>query len=104
MSEAARYPRVAAMKTADAFAHHLAAERITLGFDRELAPAGASPLAQSFQIGDIRVGNRFCVLPMEGWDGTRRGRAERPHHSPLAEFWQERRQVDLGRRGGGRAS
>ncbi len=73
MSEAARYPRVAAMKTADAFAQHLAAERITLGFDRELAPAGASPLAQSFQIGDIRVGNRFCVLPMEGWDGTAEG-------------------------------
>ena len=73
MSEAARYPRVAAIKTADAFAQHLAAERIMLGFDRELAPAGASPLAQSFQIGDIRVGNRFCVLPMEGWDGTAEG-------------------------------
>ena len=66
----ARYQRVAAMKTADAFAQHLAAERITLGFDRELAPAGSSPLARPFQIADIRVGNRFCVLPMEGWDGT----------------------------------
>jgi 2,4-dienoyl-CoA reductase-like NADH-dependent reductase (Old Yellow Enzyme family) len=21
----------------------------------------------------VRVGNRFCVLPMEGWDGTRDG-------------------------------
>src|SRR5687767_6216472 len=66
----ARYPRVAAMRTADAFAQHLAAEGITLGFDRDLAPAGTSPLARPFQIGDIRVGNRFCVLPMEGWDGT----------------------------------
>jgi 2,4-dienoyl-CoA reductase-like NADH-dependent reductase (Old Yellow Enzyme family) len=66
----ARYQRVAALKTADAFAQHLAAERITLGFDRELAPAGSSPLARPFQIADIRVGNRFCVLPMEGWDGT----------------------------------
>ena len=46
---------------------------ITLGFDRELAPAGSSPLAQPFQIGDVRVGNRFCVLPMEGWDGTADG-------------------------------
>src|SRR5687768_12053444 len=69
----ARYPRVAAMRTADAFAQHLAAEGITLGFDRELAPAGASPLARSFQSGDVRVGNRFCVLPMEGWDGTADG-------------------------------
>ena len=69
----ARYPRVAAMKTADAFAQHLAAERITLGFDRELAPPGSSPLARPFQIADIHVGNRFCVLPMEGWDGTPEG-------------------------------
>ena len=68
-----RYPRVAAMRTADAFAQHLAAEGITLGFDRDLAPAGTSPLARPFQIGDIRVGNRLCVLPMEGWDGTRDG-------------------------------
>ena len=69
MSEA-RYPRVAAMKNAAAFAQHLSAERIQLGFDPELAPAGSSPLAQPFQLGDVRVGNRFCVLPMEGWDGT----------------------------------
>ena len=45
-------------------------ERIALGFDRELAPAGSSALARPFQLGDVRVGNRFCVLPMEGWDGT----------------------------------
>ena len=68
-----RYPRVAAMRTADAFARHLAAENITLGLDRDLAPAGTSPLARPFQIGDVRVGNRFCVLPMEGWDGTSDG-------------------------------
>src|SRR5687768_1334775 len=73
MSEPARYPRVAAMRTADAFAQHLAAEGITLGFDRELVPADVSPLGRPFQIGDVRVGNRFCVLPMEGWDGTPEG-------------------------------
>ena len=72
MSEA-RYPRIAAMKTADALAAHLAAEGIALGFDRDLAPAGRSPLGQPFELGGVRVGNRFCVLPMEGWDGTRDG-------------------------------
>jgi NADPH2 dehydrogenase len=72
MSET-RYPRIAALRTADAFADHLAAEGITLGFDRELEPPSSSPLARSFQVGDVRVGNRFCVLPMEGWDGTREG-------------------------------
>ena len=68
-----RYPRVAAFRTADSFSQHLAASGIRLDFDRELAPAGSSPLADTFQIGDVRVGNRFCVLPMEGWDGTAGG-------------------------------
>ena len=72
MSET-RYPRVAALRTAEAFGAHLAGEGITLPFDRELAAAGQSPLGQPFELGGVRVGNRFCVLPMEGWDGTRDG-------------------------------
>lgn len=72
MSET-RYPRVAALRTADAFAAHLADAGITLRFDRELEAAGRSPLAQPFALDGVRVGNRFCVLPMEGWDGTRDG-------------------------------
>ncbi len=31
-------------------------------------------LATPFLVGSRRVGNRFCVLPMEGWDGTADGR------------------------------
>ena len=72
MSET-RYPRVAALRTADALAAHLAGEGITLPFDRELDAADRSPLAQPFVMDGVRVGNRFCVLPMEGWDGTRDG-------------------------------
>ena len=38
------------------------------------APAAAeSPFGQPFVDGPVRVGNRFCVLPMEGWDGTTDG-------------------------------
>ena len=29
-----------------------------------------SPLAQPIDVDGVRVGNRFCILPMEGWDGT----------------------------------
>ena len=36
---------------------------------RSLPPA-ESPFRQPFVDGPVRVGNRFCVLPMEGWDGT----------------------------------
>jgi 2,4-dienoyl-CoA reductase-like NADH-dependent reductase (Old Yellow Enzyme family) len=36
--------------------------------------APESPLAQPGEIGGRRVGNRFCIHPMEGWDGTEDGR------------------------------
>ena len=72
MSEA-RYQRVAALRTADAFERHLASAGIALGFDRDLAPPASSPLGQPFVLGGVRVGNRFCILPMEGWDGTADG-------------------------------
>ena len=72
MSEA-RYVRVAALKNADLFRRHLQAGGIELGFDETLLPPPESPLARPFEAGGVRVGNRFCVLPMEGWDGTRDG-------------------------------
>jgi NADPH2 dehydrogenase len=67
------YPRVAALKTAGAFRDHLVRSGIPLEFDAALDAPGASPLAQAIDVDDVRVGNRFCVLPMEGWDGTRDG-------------------------------
>jgi 2,4-dienoyl-CoA reductase-like NADH-dependent reductase (Old Yellow Enzyme family) len=71
---AAPIPRVASLKTAAAFRAHLRRHAIPLDFDDELAAPAASPLAQPFEIDGVRVGNRFCILPMEGWDGTRDGR------------------------------
>ena len=69
-----RYPRVASFKTAQALRAHLAASGIALEFDDELAAPAASPLARPLECDGIRVGNRFCILPMEGWDGTPDGR------------------------------
>jgi NADPH2 dehydrogenase len=68
-----RYVRVAALKNAQLFRRHLEAGGIDLHFDDALLPPAESPLAQPFASDDVRVGNRFCVLPMEGWDGTRDG-------------------------------
>jgi len=65
------YPRVASLKTAGAFRAHLDRERIALAFDDELM--AASPLAQPHENGGLRAGNRFCILPMEGWDATLEG-------------------------------
>ncbi len=69
------YRRIATLKTAEAFQAYLDESGIALGFDAELATGPDAPLAQSYTLkGGFRIGNRFCVLPMEGWDGTEDGR------------------------------
>jgi NADPH2 dehydrogenase len=68
------WTRVASLRTPAAFRDHLAAAGIDLPFDDALAPAGESPLARPIEAGGLRSGNRFCILPMEGWDGTAEGR------------------------------
>jgi 2,4-dienoyl-CoA reductase-like NADH-dependent reductase (Old Yellow Enzyme family) len=71
MSNAPRYPRIATFKSAAALAAHLEASGIRLDFDTELSQP--SPLSAPFDRDGVAVGNRFCVLPMEGWDGTADG-------------------------------
>lgn len=68
------YPRVAALKTAAQFQGHVAALGTTLPFDATVQAAPESPLAQPLDTTAGRAGNRFCILPMEGWDGTPDGR------------------------------
>ncbi len=67
------YPRVASLKTSAALRAHLERSGIPLAFDEALAPPAESPLARSIEVHGVRIGNRFCILPMEGWDGTRDG-------------------------------
>jgi 2,4-dienoyl-CoA reductase-like NADH-dependent reductase (Old Yellow Enzyme family) len=69
----ATIPRIASLKSASAFRAHLERGGIALGFDETLAPPADSPLARPIDVGGHRVGNRFCILPMEGWDGTADG-------------------------------
>jgi len=68
------YPRVAALKDAARFTAHVATLGWSLPFEPDLEPAPTSPLAQPIDTSAGRVGNRFCILPMEGWDGTVEGR------------------------------
>jgi 2,4-dienoyl-CoA reductase-like NADH-dependent reductase (Old Yellow Enzyme family) len=67
------FPRIAAFKTAAQFRAHLESNGITIAFDETLAPA-PSPLGAPIDVDGMRIGNRFCVLPMEGWDGTLDGK------------------------------
>lgn len=68
------YRRVATLKTADDLAAYLQQLDVELGFDRELEHGPQSPLGQAFDLDGFSIGNRFCILPMEGWDGTPDGR------------------------------
>ncbi|HHE71995.1 MAG TPA: NADH:flavin oxidoreductase, partial [Chloroflexi bacterium] len=71
----ATYPRIASLRTPDAFAQRIEALGIPLGFDETIEQGPSGPLSQPLHLKSGRtIGNRFCVLPMEGWDGTADGR------------------------------
>ncbi len=58
--------------TAEAFAAHLDRLGLALPFDASVDTGG--PLAEPLTVEGHTIGNRFAVLPMEGWDGTADGR------------------------------
>ncbi len=64
--------RVAQLKTAELFREHLRGVGADIPFEEHLQPTG--PLAEPFELHGRTVGNRFAVLPMEGWDGTADGK------------------------------
>lgn len=74
MTKPDAFRRIASFKTADDFASYLSHLNLNLGFDRELQVGKDSPLGQPYQLDELTIGNRFCILPMEGWDGTEDGK------------------------------
>ena len=83
---------MAALKTAPQFLARLADLGVSLPFDDRVASGAQAPLAQATEAGGLAPRNRFCILPMEGWDGTPDGRP-----SDLTR----RRWGSFGRSGGG---
>ncbi len=69
--------QVRRLKEADEFRAHLAGLGVDLPFDPVVDPAGtlARPMRmRDGTAGELVAGNRWCVLPMEGWDATTDGR------------------------------
>ncbi len=62
------YPKLTSFKTADAFRTHLKSLDLALEIDDAILPAPESPLAQPVTYHGRKIGNRWCILPMEGWD------------------------------------
>jgi NADPH2 dehydrogenase len=76
--------RIGSLKGVEAFREYLRANGIAIPCDSVLAEGNAAPLAQPLQFDGIRIGNRFTIQPMEGWDGMPDGRP-----SPLTvRRWQ----------------
>ena len=65
--------RLGSLKDVSQFAQHLRALQLQIPCDPEIAGAAESPLFAPLARGEIKMGNRFAINPMEGWDGTADG-------------------------------
>ena len=68
------YRSVAQLRTPRHLREYLEKIGVALPFDETVLTGPDAPLAQPCTVKGFQVGNRFAVLPMEGWDGTRDGR------------------------------
>lgn len=67
-----RFPRIGSMDLAH-FREHLSHVAPEIPCDPEILRSPTSPLSAPVTAGRLRPGNRWCIQPMEGWDGTRDG-------------------------------
>ena len=71
MAGTVRYPTISRLSETPIFRNYIKSLGIQLPFDEEIVAGADNPLAQPYTLPGGRViGNRFCCLPMEGWDGT----------------------------------
>lgn len=66
--------RLGSVQDVEIFRQHLRQLRLTIPCEDEVDSGPESPLAQPVRCGDLYIGNRFAVQPMEGWDGTADGK------------------------------
>jgi len=69
------YRQVGTLNEPDDFSDYMQQINVNILFDRDLRHGKNSPLGQPYRLDqDTEIGNRFCVLPLEGSDGTADGR------------------------------
>ena len=67
------YRKIASLRTAREFKDHIDKLGLVVPFDNEMESGANSLLSQPVEFEGNTIGNRLCVLPMEGWDGTKEG-------------------------------
>ena len=76
--------RLTSIKTPVAFRERMQELGLDLPIDDGILKAPESPLAQTLDLGGFKVGNRWAIHPMEGWDATADG-----HPTPdLVRRWR----------------
>ncbi len=76
MAEPFKLTRIPSLKTVDEFRRHVASLGLDLPCEDHIATGNSSPLTQPVDgvtINGKRIGNRWAIHPMEGWDGTTTG-------------------------------
>jgi 2,4-dienoyl-CoA reductase-like NADH-dependent reductase (Old Yellow Enzyme family) len=68
------FVKVPALGTPEAFREQLALLGLDLPCEDRILTAPESPMARPLRVGPFTAGNRWCIQPMEGWDGTADGR------------------------------
>jgi len=69
-----RYKRVAQLKSFGDLQTYLNSLNTSLPIDETLSSGDESPFKNKYTLRSGRtIGNRFCILPMEGWDGSADG-------------------------------
>ncbi len=61
-------PKITSFKTTADFRKHIQTLNVKLELDDAILAGDASPLAQNITYHGHVIGNRWCILPMEGWD------------------------------------
>ncbi len=68
--------RIPSLKTVADFRNHVASLGVDLPCEDQIVTGPSSPLAQTIEavtVNGKRIGNRWAIQPMEGWDGTSSG-------------------------------
>jgi len=65
--------RLGTLKGVGQFQEHVRLLHLNIPCDSEIARGAESPLGKPLMYGDVKIGNRIAVQPMEGWDGTADG-------------------------------
>lgn len=78
MPEPFKLTRIPSLKTVEDFRKHVASLGLDLPCEDQIVAGNASPLTQPIDgatVNGKRIGNRWAIHPMEGWDATTTGGA-----------------------------